>query len=698
LEHTPDPSSPAVVLASAQGPDGGSFNDVIFDAGTYYAVVSTWPSPMFTEFTLNLSFAPHPQEPEFSINPSEHDFGLVQIGTDSMGQEFIISNIGGGLLTIAPEDIFISGVASGEFTLLNISETVYLAGGQSASVSVLLSPNTIGSKNAILQIEDNIVLARNGENRNLRSRESQQIPLSGDAFDSTVFEFPWTEDFEGLSLGEMPLGWIRNAANWGAANTSYAGGGAPELTFNWLPSATGTFIALSPPLDTTDKEELMLSFRHSLSNVVEDFSVKVMTIYGENEAMVNEWTNDGFGARVFETNLTNESHGIGSSNLRIAWVFTGNSSGINYWAIDDITVWEPVPLETPSNLVAYTGDGLVHLNWDPPVLPTRASDDEESLEIRNTRNMLFGYNVYRNGVLLNSHEVLPVNFYSDHSASHGVSYQYHVTAVYDIGESRPSNIVEITALLLNHPQNLAATALHSRVDLEWEAPVPQGLAVLSYNVYRDGVMINADPVTALVYEDNDVINGQTYQYYVTAIYDEGESGESNTASATPYALNAPQNLAATALHSRVELDWEAPVPQGLAVLSYKVYRDGVMINADPVTGLVYEDNDVVNGQIYQYYVTAMYDEGESGHSNTVTALPSAPIVLDPPQNLTISVSAGVINLSWNEVPGATSYKVYCSSSPQGEFIEDTSGTFNNNTWSAPVNSEKKFYFVTAVSE
>ena len=54
-----------------------------------------------------------------------------------------------------------------------------------------------------------------------------------------------------------------------------------------------------------------------------------------------------------------------------------------------------------------------------------------------------------------------------------------------------------------------------------------GKALLGYNVYRDGVKINTSLVLTEIYDDLDLPNGQ-YEYYVTAVWDEGESDPSNT--------------------------------------------------------------------------------------------------------------------------------------------------------------------------
>ena len=52
-----------------------------------------------------------------------------------------------------------------------------------------------------------------------------------------------------------------------------------------------------------------------------------------------------------------------------------------------------------------------------------------------------------------------------------------------------------------------------------------------YNVYRDDVQINEDLVPSFSYSDDNLFNG-TYEYFTTAVYDEGESEASNIISIT----------------------------------------------------------------------------------------------------------------------------------------------------------------------
>ena len=127
-------------------------------------------------------------------------------------------------------------------------------------------------------------------------------------------------------------------------------------------------------------------------------------------------------------------------------------------------------------------------------------------------------------------------------------------------------------IVLNPPENLNATPGNSVVNLTWAAPAESpnlltgiGLAFVrdqqaiehiaaknvnqnnisstiltGYRIYRsenqaDFAVVDSVDARTTTYSDNSVINGTTYAYYVTAVYDVGESDPSNTAGATPTA-------------------------------------------------------------------------------------------------------------------------------------------------------------------
>ena len=72
-------------------------------------------------------------------------------------------------------------------------------------------------------------------------------------------------------------------------------------------------------------------------------------------------------------------------------------------------------------------------------------------------------------------------------------------------------------------------------------------------------------------------------------------------------LPAPTSLSAVVTGHDVHLDWSAPAgnPAG-----YNMYRNGLKLNATPITSLSYDDLSVVSGQ-HTYCVKAVYSSGES---------------------------------------------------------------------------------------
>ena len=56
------------------------------------------------------------------------------------------------------------------------------------------------------------------------------------------------------------------------------------------------------------------------------------------------------------------------------------------------------------------------------------------------------------------------------------------------------------------------------------------VSLVGYNVYRDAVLLNSEPVTGTSYTDDTIDNKSTYDYTVTGVYADGESNKSNTVS------------------------------------------------------------------------------------------------------------------------------------------------------------------------
>jgi hypothetical protein len=74
-------------------------------------------------------------------------------------------------------------------------------------------------------------------------------------------------------------------------------------------------------------------------------------------------------------------------------------------------------------------------------------------------------------------------------------------------------------------------------------------------------------------------------------------------------------------------------------------------------------------------------------------------ILTAPENVVITQpTSTTVSITWDLVPGATSYKVFSSADPYGSYIEDTTGSFTESRkWEKTIDGNKYFYYVIAVN-
>ena len=191
---------------------------------------------------------------------------------------------------------------------------------------------------------------------------------------------------------------------------------------------------------------------------------------------------------------------------------------------------------------------------------------------------------------------------------------------------------------------------------------------------------------------------------VTAVSANGESANSNQASATPSATPsvptapaAPANLTATGGNQQVSLFWTA----SSGATSYNVKRStasgGPYTTVASPTNASYSDTSVSNGTTYYYVVTAVNTAGESANSNQASATPSAaPAAPAPPTNLAASGGNQQVSLTWTGSNGATSYNVKRGTTSGGPYTTVASPAGTSYTDSSVTNGTTYFYVVTAV--
>ena len=97
--------------------------------------------------------------------------------------------------------------------------------------------------------------------------------------------------------------------------------------------------------------------------------------------------------------------------------------------------------------------------------------------------------------------------------------------------------------------------------------------------------------------------------------------------------------------------------------------------------------------------------GEEASSSNHSLLPGYYLGIDelsgellPPENVIIWIFGGTLNLEWDEVTGANSYKIYASDDPYLDNWGSEIAVVIFNEFSEPVSQMKKFYRIVSSTE
>jgi fibronectin type 3 domain-containing protein len=258
------------------------------------------------------------------------------------------------------------------------------------------------------------------------------------------------------------------------------------------------------------------------------------------------------------------------------------------------------------------------------------------------------------------------------------------------------------------PTGVTASPGAGTITLSWQAPT----GATSYNVYRSagaGTPTLYQTVAATTFSDQNVEEGTTYTYTVSATNDAGEGPQSSSVSAEPdpeaTAPPAPGGFSAAALaYNHVELFWE---DLSADEISFSIERRTIQTEGTPgawtTVGTVgsgetrYADKAVEADTQYEYRISATNGVGPSDYASTGAQTPAlppdAPTPNTPPSNLDAEPVAGQdlhIRLTWTP-PDAAAGMQFLEVAAEGmnfktltglpaaqssyDFAADTAGTY-----------------------
>jgi len=244
-----------------------------------------------------------------------------------------------------------------------------------------------------------------------------------------------------------------------------------------------------------------------------------------------------------------------------------------------------------------------------------------------------GYRIFRNGVEIGGTQGTNTTF-TDTGLTPGETYTYGIAAYDAAGNVTSASHALADSLTLpsassdtagpSAPTGLAVTqSTGNRVTLTWDA-AQDDVGVAEYTVFQGLYPIGT--ATGTSFEVTELTSAETYNWRVDAVDAAGNHSARSTAVTftTPDAVppTAPTNLAASApAYNFVTLNWDAAT-DNIAVASYAVYRDGVLLTQ--VSGTTYPETtftDTTTAPLTQYsYGVAAVDPSGNQSALTTTSL------------------------------------------------------------------------------
>jgi len=409
------------------------------------------------------------------------------------------------------------------------------------------------------------------------------------------------------------LGWQMIGNGWLSNPQNLAGGQPPEIAVVYIPPNFSEQKLISMPINTLGSMELELEFKHTLLENIRSYIVAIeTTVDGLNWTTI--WEESGNIPATTE-NISLIGGDVGSADFQFAFVLRGVEGITLGWVLDDI-VLNSVDVEPHGFIV-----GNITLNSGSG----------------NVEDVIVSTGEISRNPDINGYYCLPVPMgeYNITASLHGYISSVIENVTVDLWETVEIDLTLDEITIADPPQNLFSTTYYNNVTLIWEIPGSEHLmeesslgkknkknsisrderSFIGYRVYKNDNMIHEiSSLFTTTYSDFDLPEGE-YNYYITAVYSEGESEPSNSELVT-IILAPPENLTYQINGGNiVVMQWDTPSgDETRNITGYRVYRDDIVI-AEPVVGF-YVDQNVPAG-LHSYYITALYGEFESNSSNII---------------------------------------------------------------------------------
>ena len=607
-----------------------------------------------------------PEIPVFSYTPEEWNFGSVELLNPTTPKVFVLANVGAETINIYEGDIQLNQTGT-DFILVAENLPAELSGANSYTFTVQFIPQSLGPKTATVTIEDNI------------TREIHTITLSGEGIEEPIASV--------IALQGAVETQVNVRLNW----ASIYGDPTQAGYVHWDDSIQrGNVGAGATPFHAVAKygtEVTALAAGKVLDGVMIHIAEEPQLI-----TSVKVWT--GTDADLAPLTMVHEET---VSDLTVGWNYVALTTPVPITGTDAIYVGyystgmlDVFPASTDgltavdgrgnvleisgswNTLTAssITGSWLIHAHFEeagpimagrrPVVLQNVAVNNVEMTDeaLRNSPvkarmngnvdRVIRGFNVYRDGVQINS-EIVAAYTYLDEGLA-ADTYDYAAQAVHYSANGPISGTIPVTVDPPADP--IALPFLEDWASADYDTNM---WSVGSSNWVMDSFTGNPAPSasfswTPRVYDYNSIL--ASYEFDATGIASVQLSFDLN--------LNNYDILAENTMTWEV---WNGTTWNTLG--SYSSLDDDL-----GWTTYAYDISAYAANRVFKIRFVAA---GEDSYSINYWYLDNIylaflPATMDPITDLSISTDGLTIDLNWTAVPNATWYMIYASEDPYGNFL------------------------------
>ena len=423
------------------------------------------PTVVTSITNTRLNFSAPPDGPIIST-PAWIDFGKVT-QLSPITKNLIVRNFGNQNLVISSIDTPI------EASISPNNANIPPSGFQTFEVT--FTPTNLGQYSNVITIESN---ANNGSLKNIPLRAMVYPPnvtYIGDEYSQTrvtytPFEFSQRNGIVQTIYLEQEMALTRPVEITHLTYNLSATGGIPtnsniaifmtttldrnfETPQSWIPRSNFDMVYQGPlPATTAGINEIVIElttpFDYIGGNLVIMTHKPVTTLNYLN----NLWQVSPSGGN----NTLYIRDDVTTLNMENLAFYSGN---LYSYKPNIMFTWQDEEYPRPLNLSGQVINDAISLSWDPPYIPENTPP-----------RPVTGYKVYRNNIMVAQYGQNTFTF-TDNDVIENIVYRYHVTALYNNLESKPSNNVSIsiTGDILHPPANLTYTNPNqTNVRLNWE--------------------------------------------------------------------------------------------------------------------------------------------------------------------------------------------------------------------------------------